>query len=140
MSPRDWSNIIEPIKSFLTSLIGGTADTGGSAVAGTVNAKLNNITDKLTDGSSVAQVTAQTKAFTETEVVSVSKSKTVTITGKGRALFLMMSAWTIQVDGGESVSLDLYSSSGIGTECIYFEESITITQSTYSSAKCIIQT
>lgn len=114
--------------------IGATADTGGSATAGTLMAKNNAILNAM---SKVAGVTAQTKKFTEFEVGSVGKNGNKLITGSGRCLIASING-KVSVDGKTAIDLP-------DTEWheVYFEESIQLfggTSSTSDKLRYIVQT
>lgn len=142
MPPKAW----EEIKSFMKNLIGNTADTGGSDVAGSVFAKQNKIISDiaavLTKQGSTAQVTAQTKKFTEiiSGQVDITTTTPFVVKGSGRIVLFRRNNYTFEVsidghvmEGGQALSLDLPNE-------YFFENEVKITTTNVARVNYILQT
>lgn len=132
MSVRDWKGTAKMTVKKLGEIIGTTTDTGGTATAGTLMAKVNAILNTVVNGVKVSgevtiKETAQTKKFTEFVLSHGLRGEKYSITGTGRATILCTNSSGevgITVDGVEQtfkMNLDY-----VNTLVFYFEESLVV--------------
>ena len=136
MSVRDWKGTAKMTVKKLGEIIGTTGDTGGTAAAGTLMAKVNAILNTVMNGVKVsgevtAKATAQTKEFTTTVYGSVNKGNTKTITGKGRIIIWIDSGGytvspSITVDGNSMSGIGRNRGDELGPLELYFNSSVTL--------------
>ena len=144
MSVRDWKGTAKMTVKKLGEIIGTTTDTGGTATAGTLMAKVNAILNTVVSGVKVSgevtiKETAQTKKFTETQYLTLDTSYK-TITGCGMAIICCRSGQTdlfIKIDGSDEMK---FVQVGGNDTIIYFEESISLKSGSSSNHYAIIRT